>query len=143
MDRCATCALINWCEDQKTGSDGCSRWESVGSQSDLVPVMGTVVKEVAAENDQLRARLAAVMGLPGKLIREAQEKEEMGCTHPEWEDGPRQSVYGVAAGLRASAEELRKVLELEQVTEGPANIIGRWPGDESDEEVNEALEELS
>ena len=86
---------------------------------------------------------AAVMGLPGILIREAQEKEEMGCTHPEWEDGPRQSVYGVAAGLRASAEELRKVLELEQVTEGPANIIGRWPGDESDEEVNEALEELS
>ena len=26
---------------------------------------------------------------------------------------------------------------------GPADIIGRWPGDESDEEVNEALEELS
>lgn len=26
---------------------------------------------------------------------------------------------------------------------GPADIIGRWPGDESDDEVNDALEKLS
>ena len=26
---------------------------------------------------------------------------------------------------------------------GPADIIGRWPGDESDEEVDDALEKLS
>ena len=29
------------------------------------------------------------------------------------------------------------------VGKGLANVIGRWPGDESDEEVNDALEKLS
>ena len=30
-----------------------------------------------------------------------------------------------------------------QARAGPANIIGEWPGDETDEEVNQALDDLS
>lgn len=38
---------------------------------------------------------------------------------------------------------LRTDKEQEQAKTGLAAIIGKWPGDESDEEINRALEELS
>ena len=96
-------------------------------------------KEVATLTSLFKRRVAvsgrAVFRASGRLLRlEAESVREAAASDQYFAKVPRPN---------APRYDLRRVLKEQTHNRGVAAIIGKWPGDETDEQINDWLEELS
>lgn len=101
-----------------------------------VLIAGSIVEAAALLNRRVLVLGRAVYRTSGRVLRvDVDQITEAAESEP--------SFWSRIPAARMKQFNLRHVLQQQQHKKGVAAIMGKWPGDETDEEIEQALKELS
>jgi hypothetical protein len=114
----------------------------------LVVESGEALRGIVVSDQVTRADLAALFGRPAMVIGQAKFRPSGALLRIEAERIDPASdndlaIFSDAPSPLVEAVDARDLRRTQSSTTGLAAIFGQWPGDETDEQVEAALAELS